>query len=186
MPVLTKHRFTTAEYYRMAETGVLAATARVELLDGEIIDMSPTGPSHGGVAKRLNYRFNQLAQGRWIVAVQDPVHLEDYSEPQPDMMLLKIAPDFYSHRHPVPADVYLLVEIADTSLEYDRERKLPAYGRAGICEFWIVNLENQAVEVYREPHLAGYGSTSIARAGDTVCPRAFPDAIVDVAELMTR
>ena len=168
----------------MAETGVLAPDARVELLDGEIIDMSPIGPPHGSVTKRLNHHFNEVAKGRWLVAVQDPVHLEQYSEPEPDLMLLKRAPDFYRARHPEPADVFLLIEVADTSLGYDRERKLPAYGRAGIPEVWIVNLENQTIEVCREPHLSGFASKAILRAGDKACPLAFPDGAVEVAELL--
>jgi len=184
MAVLAKHRFTTQDYYRMAETGVLRPEARVELLDGEIIDMSPIGPPHGSVTKRLNHHFNQHARGRWLVAVQDPVHLEEYSEPEPDLMLLKSAHDFYRARHPGPSDVFLLIEVADTSLGYDRERKLPAYGRAGIPEVWVINLLDQTIKAYREPHLTGYASTTILRAGDKASPLAFPDASVDVAELM--
>ena len=184
MPVLTKHRFTTEDYHRMTETGVFRPDDRVELLDGEIFDMSPIGPSHGSVTKRLNQCFHQLAQGRWIVSIRDPVHLETYSEPQPDLMLLKVTPDFYRLRYPLPADVFLLVEIAEASIEYDRQKKLPAYGRAGIREYWIVNLEEKAVEVYREPHLTGYRSRLILHSGDKAHPLAFPDALVDVAELM--
>ncbi len=184
MPVLTKHRFSTSDYYRMAETGVLRPDQRVELLDGEIIDMSPIGPSHASVVKRLIHYFTQMARGRWLVAAQDPAHLDEHSEPQPDLMLLKVVADFYSSQHPRPADVYLLIEVADSSLSYDREKKLPAYGRAGIPEVWIVNLEDRTVEVYREPHLTGYGSTTILRPGAKACPLAFPDAAVDVAELL--
>ncbi len=170
----------------MAETGLLTPDDRVELLDGEIIDMSPIGPFHGGATKYLIDHFNQAASGRWLLAVQDPVHLEDYSEPQPDLMLLKRAPHFYRARHPVAADVFLLIEVADTSLGYDREKKLPAYGRAGIAEVWIINLLDQSIEVYREPHLTGYASRTILRDGDKASPLAFPDAAVDVTELMQR
>jgi Uma2 family endonuclease len=186
MPVVTEHRFTAEDYHRMAETGVLGPTARVEFLDGEIIDRSPIGPAHGSVTKRLNYQFNELAKGRWLVAVQDPVHLEQYSEPEPDVMLLKRTPDFYRARHPVPADVFLLIEVADTSLGYDREKKLPAYGRAGIPEVWIINLLDRSIELYREPHPTGYTSRTILRAGDKAYPLAFPDAAVDIGELMQR
>jgi len=170
----------------MAETGLLKPHDRVELLDGEIIDMSPIGPFHGGTTKYSIDHFNQAANGRWLLAVQDPVHLEDYSEPQPDLMLLKRVPDFYRARHPLPTEVVLLIEIADTSLGYDRERKLPAYGRAGIPDVWIINLLDKSVEVYREPHLTGYASRTILRAGDKASPLAFPDAAVDVVELLKR
>src|SRR5439155_13081776 len=138
MPVLTAHRFTTKEYYRMAETGLLRHDARVELLDGQIIDKSPIGPLHGGLTKRLNQFFTQNAKGRWLVAVQDPLHMDEHSEPEPDLMLLKARPGDYTDRHPLPTDVFLLIEVADTSLHYDREEKVPAYGRAGILEVWIV------------------------------------------------
>jgi len=184
MLVLTKHRFNTKDYYRMAETGVLGPEARVELLDGEIIDMSPIGPSHGGVTKRLNDHFTQCSKGRWLVAVQDPVHLDDHSEPQPDLMLLKRSADFYGSRHPGPADVLLLIEVADSSLGYDRERKLPAYASAGISEVWIVNLNEHSVETYRGRHGTGYRSTAILRAGDQACPEAFKDAAIGVKEML--
>jgi len=181
-----KHRFTVAEYYRMGETGVLKPDARVELLNGEIIDMSPIGPFHGGVTTYLTEIFVAASQGRWRTRVQTSLWLDAHSEPQPDVVLAKPAPDFYRKRHPQPADVFLLVEISDTSLTTDREEKLPAYGRAGIAEVWIVNLADLTVEVYRDPHFTGYGSKTILRAGDQAKPQAFPDIAVDVAELLQR
>ncbi len=184
MPVQTRHRFSVEEYYRMAEMGVLKPDARVELLNGEIIDMSPIGPFHGGVINFLIEIFTAARRGRWVTAVQNPLHLSADSEPQPDLLLLKPSADFYRKRHPQPDDVYLLIEVADTSLTTDRDDKLPAYGRAGIAEVWIVNLNEETIEVYREPHFAGYGSKTILRAGERAAPRAFPDAAVDVAELL--
>jgi len=186
MPVQTIHRFTVKEYYRMAETGVLRPDARVELLDGRILDMSPIGPFHGGVAKFLNRLFSAAARGRWVTAVQDPVRLDDNTEPQPDLALLKPAPDFYRRRHPKPEDVFLLIEVSDTTLDLDREEKLPAYGRAGIPEVWIVNLNDETIEVHREPHFTGYGSKTVLQAGGQASPAAFPDVSVDVAELLKR
>jgi Uma2 family endonuclease len=181
-----KHRFSVEEYYRMAETGLLRSDARVELLDGEITDMSPIGPFHGGVTKFLSAIFFAVAQGRWITSVQDPIRLDDHSEPEPDLMLLKPSADFYQKRHPQPEDVFLLVEISDTSLERDQEDKLPAYARAGIAEVWIVDLNEQTIEVHRQPHFAGYSSKAILRAGDRANPQAFPDAMVEVAEMFKR
>lgn len=184
MLVQAQHRFSVEEYYRMAETGILRPDARVELLDGKIIDMSPIGPFHGGSVNRLIRLFSKLSNGRWLVSAQNPVHLDDYSEPQPDLMLLKPAADDYTSRHPVPEDVFLLIEVADSSLELDREEKLPAYGRAGIREVWILNLSAKTIEVSREPHFTGYGSNQALRAGDKASPLAFPDVVVDVAELL--
>ena len=170
----------------MAETGVFPPDARVELLDGRILDMSPIGPFHGGVTKFLNKNFTAAAKGRWIMAVQDPVRLDEHSEPQPVIMLLKPVADFYRKRHPQPEDVFLLVEISDSTLVADQEDKLPIYGRTGITEVWIVNLIEETIEIYREPHLAGYASKTILRSGDKAKPQAFTDAAVDVAELLAK
>jgi len=181
-----KHRFTVKEYYRMAETGVLRPDARVELLDGEIIDMSPIGPFHGGVVARLARLFTLHSNDRWLVWPQNPLRLSDSSEPEPDVMLLKPSPDDYTNRHPQPEDVFLLVEVSDSSLVIDVEKKLPLYGRAGVVEVWIINLEEAAVEIHREPHFNGYGSKTVLRAGDQARPLAFPDTVVNVAELLKR
>jgi len=186
MQVQAKHRFNVKEYYRMAETGVLKPDARVELLNGEIVDMSPIGPFDGGITKFLNRLFSAAAKGRWITAVQDPVRLDDHSEPQPDLMLLKPVSDFYRKQHPQPEDVFLLVEVSDTTLATDQEEKLPAYGRAGITEVWVVNLAELTVEMHREPHFNGYGSRTVLRAGNQATPQAFSDVVVDVAELLKR
>ena len=182
----TKHRFSVKEYYRMAETGVLRPGARVELLNGEIIDMSPIGPFHGSITKFLNRFFSAAAKGRWLMAVQDPLRLDDQSEPQPDLMLLAPAADYYRKRHPQPADVFLLIEVSDSTLEADQADKIPAYGRAGVAEVWIVNLNDLTVGVYREPHFTGYARKSILRTGDTIAPLAFPDAAVEVAEWLKK
>ncbi len=170
----------------MAETGALPPDARVELLDGQIVDMSPIGPFHGGVTNYLITFFTDAARRRWITTAQNPVRLDDDSEPQPDLMLLKPSADYYRFRHPQAEDVFLLVEISDTSLEKDQEKKVPAYARAGIVEVWIVNLNDQTIEVYRKPHFAGYGSKVILNAGDKASPQAFPDVSLDVAELLKR
>jgi Uma2 family endonuclease len=186
MLVQTQHRFSVKDYYRMAETGVLRPDARVELLDGRIIDMSPIGPFHGGLVKRMSRLFQLKAQGRWTVSTQDPLHLDDYSEPEPDIMLLKPAADDYTSRHPRPGDVFLLVEVSDSTLAYDREEKLPAYARAGVPEVWIVNLNEQTMEIYWEPGFTGYGGKIILHRGQQARPRAFPDLAVDLAELLKR
>jgi Uma2 family endonuclease len=186
MLVQAQHRFSVKDYYRMAESGVLRPDARVELLDGKIIDMSPIGPFHGGVTDYLNQLFTTASKGRWQTRVQNSLRLDDHSEPQPDLVLVKPRPDFYRRSHPQPEDVFLLIEISDSTLEADQENKLPAYGRAGIAEVWIVNLNELTVEIYREPHFTGYGSKTVLRAGEQAKPLAFPDAAVDVRELLKR
>ena len=168
----------------MAETGLLKPEARVELLNGQIVDMSPIGPFHGGAVSRLIRLFGKLSNDRWFVWSQNPVTLDDYSEPQPDLMLLKPAADDYTTALPSPDDVFLLIEVSDSTLDFDRKEKLPLYGRAGIREEWIVNLPDQSIEVYRDPHYEGYAFTEILRPGAQARPLAFPDAAVDVAALL--
>lgn len=180
----TRHRFSVVEYHRMAEAGILKPDARVELLNGEIMDMSPLGPFHGGITTYLTDFFVQASKGRWQTRVQNVVRLDDLSEPQSDLVLARPDPDYYRKHHPQPNDVFLLVEISDTSLEMDRSEKLPADGRSGIPEVWIANRIELTVEVYREPHFTGYGSKTVLRAGDQARPQAFPDVAVDVAELL--
>lgn len=184
MPAPAKHCFSVSDYYRMAETGVLNPDARVELLDGEVIDMSPIGPFHGGVTDYLTEILVAASQGRWRTRVQNSLRLDEHSEPQPDLVLAR--PIDYRERHPQPDDVYLLIEVADASLATDRGNKLPAYGRAGIPEVWIVNLEELTIEVYREPNFTGYGAKAVLRPGDHAQPQAFPDVAVDVAKLLRR
>jgi Uma2 family endonuclease len=186
MSVQTKHRFNVQEYYRMAETGVLKPDARVELLNGEIIDMSPIGPFHGGVVGRLDRLFNKLSKDRWLVFSQHPVRLDDHSEPQPDLLLLKPNADEYMNQHARANDIFLLIEVSDTTLDFDQDQKLPAYGRVGISEVWIVNLADLTIEVYREPHFSGYASKTVLRAGDKATPQTFPDVALDVAALLKR
>jgi Uma2 family endonuclease len=180
------HRFSAEEYHRLAELGILPPDARVELIDGAIHDMSPIGPLHGAVTRRLNRFFNSRARGRWIVSIQDSIRLDIYSEPEPDVALLKPAPDDYASHHPAPDDVLLLIEVADTTLDFDRGKKLQIYARAGISEFWIVNLQDSAIEVYREPHFTGYERKSILKAGDKASPAGFPQEELDVAELLRK
>ena len=180
----TKHRFTVSDYYRMGDAGVFPPGHRVELLEGEIIDMMPIGPFHSGVVNTLADYFSTQHNGRWLVTNQNPVRLNRHSEPQPDIVLVRRVPGNYRDRHPAPRDVLLLIEVADSSLDYDRGDKLAAYGKAGIEEYWLVNLPEQCLEVYREPHYTGYASVVILKPGDTASPAAFPDVKLDLAELL--
>ena len=178
------HRFSVVEYYRLAEAGILAPDARVELVDGRIYDMLPIGPFHSGVGSKLQTLFSSVAKGRWIVRTQWPIRLDDSSEPVPDLALVKPRADHYAEHHPRPPDVFLLIEVARRSLQFDRKTKLVAYARAGIQEYWIVNLKARLVEVYRGPLPIGEYSQAIRlQAEDAVAPVAFPDARITVADL---
>ena len=160
--------------------------ARVELLEGRIIDMSPIGPFHGGVVNELNAHFNGRAKDRWIVSIQNSLHIDDFSEPQPDLTLLRPVAHKYYRRHPRAEDVFLLIEVSDSTLQYDRAGKLPVYSRAGVPEVWIVNLVDEVIEIYRQPNFSGYGSKAVLGLDDIAIPEAFPDAGLQVSELFGR
>ncbi len=179
-----RRRFTVAEYYALAEVGILGENERVELLEGDIIVMPPIGDWHASSVLRLNNAIVPPLQGRAIVSVQGPTRLNDRSEPQPDVMLLRWRDDFYQGGHPGPADVLLLIEVADTTVDYDRGAKLSAYARAGIPEVWIITRQNRRIEAYTEPEGDAYARVRHAGAGASIAPQALPDAILEVDRLV--
>jgi len=177
------HRLTVADYHRMGQVGIFSADDRVELIEGEIIDMAPIGSEHAGTVKFLANALRIAVGGRAIISVQDPIFLDRYSEPEPDVALLKPRNDFYRSAHPRPEDVLLIIEVADTTLRYDREIKAPLYARHGIPELWIVDLENRCLEVFRAPAEAVYQEVKgIERAG-VLTPVALPDVSIDLKGL---
>ena len=176
--------FTTDEYHRMIEAGILGEDDRLELIKGEIIRMAAIGSYHAACVKRLNRLFVRTLSEKVIVGVQDPVSIGDDSEPEPDIALLKPRSDFYAERHPQPEDVFLIIEVSDTSLESDRREKLPLYARAGIGEVWIVNLRDACVEVYTKPSGRGYEGNRLIRKGSVIAPKAFPDVDIRVDNIL--
>ena len=164
---LPLHRFTTDDYHRMAETG-LFESKRVELLEGQIVDMSPINAKHAGIVAFFIHWLSRLISEDYIVNAQNPIALSETSEPEPDISLLKYRSDFYKQSHPKPEEIALLIEVADSSLERDQKFKLPLYAAAGIPEVWIVNLPEQQLEQYTEPAKKGYSHIRIYRAGDTL------------------
>jgi Uma2 family endonuclease len=181
---LTKRRFTMEEYHRMAEVGILTETDRVELIHGEIVERTPISSRHASVIKRLNALLTGRLGARAIVSVQDPVQLSKESEPQPDVVLLRPTPDFYAGSHPEPVDTLLLIEVADTSLPYDRSVKLPHCAAAGVIEVWIVDLAGDVVEVYRTPVPDGYRDVVTVPRGGSLSPVAFADLTLGVDEIL--
>ncbi len=151
-----RHWLTVDDYYRMAEVGILDPDARVELIDGEIIDMAPPGSPHAATVNYLTQVFVRAVEGRANVVVQNPVRLNKYSEPQPDLALVRWRDDFYRERHPQPDDVLLIVEVAATSLRYDRKKKVPLYERHGIPEMWLVDVNGRRLVRYRAPRKGVY------------------------------
>jgi Uma2 family endonuclease len=174
MPLVT-HRFTAKDFHRMVEAGILHEDDRVELLRGEIVDMPPIGPGHAGGVNRLLNAFLPL-QGKRnaMISVQNPIHLGEHSEPQPDLTLLRPRPDFYAQGHPGPQEVLLAIEVMESSAGYDREVKVPLYARVGILETWLVDVERGLIEIYREPSPEGYRQVHTRRRGEPLSPAAFP------------
>lgn len=178
-------RFSVDEYYRMAEIEILTETDRVELIDGRILVMEPIGPEHGGHTMALNHLFTSLLHDRAIIGVQSAIHIDDYNEPQPDVSVCRHREDFYKRSHPTPADLYLIVEVAWTSAPRDRRVKVPLYGAAGIPEYWIVDVPNRTLEVYRGPSSDGYDRMIRLRAGETVRLSAFNDIEIRVEDVVS-
>lgn len=153
---LAKRWISADEYERMGEAGIFPMDARLELIEGEIFEMSPIGSPHASCVKFLSELLHLLFAGIFTVSVQDPIRLNDFSEPQPDVALLRRRNDFYRNAHPTPADVLLVVEVADTTVATDRSFKLPLYARAGIPEFWLVNIPEGQLEIYSQPSGESY------------------------------
>jgi len=148
---VTRHRFTVAEYVRMGQTGIISEDERVELVCGEVIEMSPIGERHAACVAVLTQLITLRLRLGALVWAQNPIVLDDYSEPQPDLAILKPRPDNYRTSKPTPGDVLLVIEVSDSTLEYDRKVKMPLYAGAGIPEAWLVNLPEERIEVYSDP-----------------------------------
>jgi Uma2 family endonuclease len=185
MPVeLLRRKFTVKQYHQMAEAGILTEDDRVELIRGEIVEMTPIGRHHAACVNRLaELFFVRLAQ-TVIVAVQNPVELDNNSEPQPDLVLLRRRADFYEAGHPQSEDILLLVEVADTTVEADRNVKIPLYANSGISEVWLVDINAQCLEVYRQPSEKGYQIIQKYYRGQTVTIQAFSEVSFTVDEVL--
>jgi Uma2 family endonuclease len=181
---IARHLFTVDEYYKMAENGVLTEDSRVELIEGEIVDMPPIGSGHASSVDRTGDRLRATLGGIASVRTQQPLNLGQRSEPEPDLAIVGRRDDYYASAHPTPADVLLLVEVSDTSLAYDRETKGPLYARAGIADYWILNLVDRQLEVFREPTAAGYADVQVLVPGDAVQPLSFPTISIAVSSLL--
>ena len=183
-PARESRKFTVAEYYRMAEVGILHPTERVELIDGEIIVMAPIGEPHATGVDRLTLAFAEVSRGRFIVRVQNPIRLNDGGAPQPDLVILRLREDFYISAHPGPGDVLLIIEVSDSTLDFDREVKSRRYAAVGIPEMWVLNLPEDCLERFTEPGPQGYARHDILWRGDRVSPIALPDLELAVDELL--
>jgi Uma2 family endonuclease len=181
---ILRKKFTVGQYHQMIESGVLTESDRVELLQGEIIEMSPIGKQHAACVDRLTELFIGELNRRAIVRVQNPIQLSDRSEPQPDFAILQRRSDFYADAHPQPQDIFALVEVSDTTVEFDRTVKVPLYAKDNIAEVWIIDLNAEIVQVYREPSAMGYQQLQTFRRSQSVAFQAFSDIQFGIDQLL--
>jgi len=181
---LEPRRFNVTEYYQMAEAGILTPDDRVELIEGEIIKMSPIGSPHAACVSRLTRLLHASIGDEAIVWTQNPVRLNEFSEPIPDIALLKARKDYYAARHPVPKDVLLIIEVADTSLLKDRNIKMPLYAGAGLAEAWLINLPKELIEVYCELQNGKYRKCQKFKRGETAVSRTVTDLSLEINEIL--
>lgn len=181
---LTRRRFTLDEYHRMAESGILSEDDRVELVYGEIVEMSPINVPHALCVNLLNKLFSRQVPDDFMVSVQNPIYIDDANEPQPDLAILKPGGYMEKLQHPSAEDIVLLVEVADSTVQTDRRDKMPLYARAGISEAWIVNIPQKVVEIYRDPQNGKYRSVQRAGRGQSIAPNAIADVVVRVEDFL--
>jgi Uma2 family endonuclease len=181
---LKTRRFTVEEYHRMGEVGILTEDDRVELIDGEVVEMTPIGAAHARCVMFLNEAFVRGLAGRAVVSPQNSIRLGPHTEPQPDLILLRPPLERYARLIPEPRDALLVVEVADTSQARDRQVKLPRYAAAHVLEVWIVDLDAGTVEAYRAAGLTGYGESRRLARGHHIAPAAFPELVLAVADIL--
>ncbi|GAB6062212.1 Uma2 family endonuclease [Deferrisoma palaeochoriense] len=181
-----RRRFSVDEFHRMARAGIFGEDDRVELLEGEVVEMTPIGSRHAGCVRRLVHVLAGSAGDRFLLSVQDPLQLGPRTEVQPDLAILRPRDDFYASAHPQAKDALLVIEVADTSAETDRTVKVPLYAKAGVPEVWLVDLPDDRVEVYRHPEGGTYAETRTVRPGDPALPVPGTDLRLDPADLLGR
>lgn len=181
---LAKRWFTASEYNRMAEAGILTEDDRVELIEGEIVEMSPIGSPHAACVNRLNMLLSSQAGQNSIVSVQNPIVVDDYSEPEPDVAVLRMRGDYYAQELPIASDVLLVIEVADTSIEIDRGVKIPLYARAGVPMTILVDLPKDLVEIHSEPSNGQYQSVQIFRRGESFQLKSLPRLNLNVEAIL--
>jgi Uma2 family endonuclease len=178
-----RRRFTAAEYHRMVEASILTEEDRVELIDGEIRQMSPIDPVHAAGVNRLTHILTRQIGDRFVFSVQNPVQLDDHNEPQPDLAILRWHDDFYEQQLPTPGDVLLLIEVANTSLVYDRTEKLPRYAAAGIAEVWLVTVARHTIEQYANPIDGQYQLRKVLSRDMTLETTTIPDLALTMNQI---
>lgn len=173
---------TTADYHLMAETGILGADEQVELIAGQIIQKMPKGPAHSALCKRIEKLLEHRLGNQVLVRLQDPIQLSTYSEPEPDVAVVHPDLNFYSDHHPTPDEVYLIIEVADTTINRDLGTKADLYAAAGILDYWVFNITPQQLHIFQDPKPNGYQRQLILRGQQSISLLAFPDCTITVQE----
>ena len=181
---ISKRLFTVHDYHRMVDAGILSEDDRVELIHGEVLAMSPIGPRHSAAVLRATQALVRIVGDRAIVGVQGSVRLDEYDEPQPDLYLLRPKDDFYASGHAGTRDIFLIIEGADSSLEYDRTIKLNLYAETGVPEYWIADLQNDCIVMYSDPHQDIYRKIRQFRRGDMAAPQLLPECRIPIDALL--
>jgi Uma2 family endonuclease len=181
---LNRRRFTVDEFMQLAERGILGEEDRVELINGEIIEMAAIGPPHAGCVNRTTRLIDRRLGDSVVLAGQNPVITSHYYMPQPDIAVLRPREDFYDRSHPTPDDILLLIEVSDTTLQFDRKVKLPQYAQAGIPEVWIIDLNGKRIERYSEPVDGTYRVVRRLRRGQTITSTILPALSLPVGDII--
>lgn len=183
-PPLMRKKFRSDEIHQMVKIGILPEESGWELIHGEIIHRMMIGSRHASVVKRINRILIMLFGERFIIGVQDPIHIDEYNDPEPDISLLKSRDDFYEAGHPNPSDVLLVLEVSDSTLEYDRDVKKGLYAKAGISEFWLVNLIDNTIERYSEPADGRYFQMKIFKQSEMIQAASIDNLQIQVSDLI--
>ena len=174
------------DYHRMVEARVLAPDERVELISGQLYKMAAKGTAHSAAVTRIERVLKARLSDRVLLRFQDPIQLDDYSEPEPDIAVVKVNPLDYEEHHPTPSEVYLLIEVADTTLKRDRELKAPAYAQSGIQDYWILDVNQRQLYVFRSPTATGYANEFVLSESDVISPLTFLDCQIAVVEMLRK
>jgi Uma2 family endonuclease len=181
---IAKKLFTVYDYHKMGDAGILRHDDRVELIRGEIVEMSPINPRHNGTINRANRALVSIVGNAAVVGVQGSIRLNEYSEPQPDFCLLRSRDDFYTTTYATPKDILLIIEVSDTSLNYDRKVKMQLYAETGVPEYWISDLQADRVVTYCDPAGVTYQTVREFHRGAHLTPQQLPDCRIPVESLL--
>ena len=179
-----KHLTNLAEWKKLGEANIFPPDSHLELINGEILEMAPIGSNHAGHINKLTHLLVQLVSSQAMVSIQNPVQLNDLSEPEPDLMILKPSSDFYSSRHPNASHVLLLIEVADSSLKFDQNQKLRLYALHDIPEYWLLNIQDNCLEVYRQPHNGVYAEKTTLHSGDKITLSQLEDISINLSDIL--